>query len=53
MCNIICLECGWVGDDSNLEAATEDLDDKDFSYCPDCGGSDFEDEDYDEEEGDE
>lgn len=40
--NLWCIECGWVGDYSQLVAATDDLDDEDFIYCPDCGGTEFE-----------
>lgn len=45
---IICEECGWVGDYTHLVSKTDNLDDNDFIYCPDCGGTEF--EDLDEEE---
>lgn len=47
---LICLDCGWSGDDTQLESKTEDLDDRNFSFCPDCGGDNFEEEDEDEDE---
>lgn len=54
MGNIICLECGWVGDSTELHSKTEDDDDLDFIHCPECGKKDcFEDEDTDEEDQDE
>ena len=39
--NIECEDCGWSGDTSNLVALTDDLNDKDFSHCPDCGSKDI------------
>jgi len=33
---IECMDCGWSGDHSELIALTDDLDDRDFSYCPKC-----------------
>jgi hypothetical protein len=41
--------CGWSGDPAELVTKTEDLKDLDFSYCPNCDGKDF----YEEEEPDE
>lgn len=40
---IICNECGWCGDPSELVSLTDDVNDMDFIYCPDCGSSDIED----------
>ena len=34
---IECTSCGWTGDETMLVSATEDLDDRDFIYCPECG----------------
>jgi len=38
-----CNECGWQGDSSELVSKTDDLKDRDFNYCPDCGSDDIED----------
>ena len=46
---IICNYCGWAGDPSELIALTDDLNDRDFSYCPYCEHNDF-DEEEDERE---
>ena len=40
---IICNKCGWTGDSTMLVCKTDDIDDNDFKYCPDCGSSDIED----------
>lgn len=40
---IICNNCGWSGDSTQLVSKTEALDDRDFSYCPECGSCDIED----------
>ena len=45
MTNQICIHCGWTGDDSELWAKTDDPEDQDFIYCPDCKSVEFEDED--------
>jgi rubredoxin len=42
MGDLMCEHCGWVGDDTELVSLTEDMDDKDFLYCPDCECADFE-----------
>jgi len=42
MIYFICEHCTWGGYHEELVSQTEDLDDKDFSYCPDCGGKEFE-----------
>jgi len=46
---LICNECGWSGEAEELVALTDYLNDKDFSHCPYCGETDFDEED---EEGD-
>ena len=44
---IQCNECGWTGDTTMLVSKTEDLEDRDFSYCPECGSNDIEDTEED------
>ena len=34
-----CVDCGWQGFALDLVSKTDDVDDTDFSYCPDCGSS--------------
>ena len=34
--------CSWSGVDGELVAKTDSLDDRDFKYCPYCGGDLFE-----------
>lgn len=43
-----CGDCGWQGDSTNLVAATDDLDDMEFIYCPECGSDNVGDIDYDD-----
>jgi len=31
-----CQDCGWTGYSDELVALTDDLDDTDFKYCPNC-----------------
>lgn len=45
MAYLECLNCAWSGDDTELVSLTDDLDDVDFSHCPDCNGQSFEHED--------
>lgn len=40
---ITCIDCGWTGDTTMLESKTDDLKDRDFKYCPDCGSEKIED----------
>lgn len=47
---IQCTECFWSGSRDELVAATDDVDDLDFKFCPDCGNSGFEDEEDEESE---
>ena len=47
MIELTCTSCWWSGYPEELIALTDDLDDKDFSYCPRCNGNNF---DKDEEE---
>lgn len=38
-----CLGCDWQGSPDELESSPNDPDDRDYSYCPDCGSKeDFE-----------
>ncbi len=39
---LICLDCGWVGCHAELVLKIDDLNDKDFNYCPDCRKNNFE-----------
>jgi hypothetical protein len=41
--------CSWSGDPQELVALTDALDDRDFSFCPNCDGKDFQEEEDDEE----
>ena len=36
-----CVDCNWQGYSSDLVSKTVDWEDKDFSFCPDCGGDDI------------
>ena len=49
---LCCDECGWEGYRDELVRLSDDPDDSDFSYCPNCEGSDFTEieEEYNEEE---
>jgi hypothetical protein len=39
---IECNECGWRGMESALESHPDGSSGEDgFSFCPDCGGTDF------------
>jgi hypothetical protein len=40
--------CHWSGDPEELVALTSDLNDRDFTHCPNCDGNDFEEEDEEE-----
>ena len=37
-----CRDCGWRGKASELSEVADDSGDKALTFCPDCGGSDFE-----------
>lgn len=41
-----------MGDPDELVSLTSDLNDVDFSYCPNCEGKDFDEEEEDEEDDD-
>ena len=43
--SIECIGCGWMGSPDDLHSKTEDINDKDFSYCPDCASGCIEDVD--------
>ena len=40
--------CSWSGDSDELVSLTAALDDKEFTHCPHCGGTDFKEEEEDE-----
>lgn len=42
--------CSWSGDSDELVALSDDANDNDFTHCPNCDGSDFEEEDQDDDE---
>ena len=46
--HLICNNCDWMGDPSELVSLTEEIEDRDFSYCPICDSNDL---DEDEDEG--
>ena len=35
-------DCGWSGAPEELVSKTDDIDDRDFTYCPQCGNDKFE-----------
>ena len=37
-----CRDCGWRGKASELGEVADDSGGKALTFCPDCGGSDFE-----------
>jgi hypothetical protein len=43
-----CEDCGWVGIAESLVALTDDPDDLDFSYCPNCESANVHDIEEDE-----
>lgn len=45
---LICNNCGWLGEPSELVSKTDALDDRDFSFCPQCEGNDFDEDEEDE-----
>lgn len=38
---IECQDCFWQGESQELQSATDNPDDTDFIYCPNCGSSDI------------
>ena len=42
MSELECENCWWSGDPSELVSDTDDLNDRDFIHCPQCGGTEFE-----------
>jgi len=48
---LMCNGYGWQGTPEELVSLTDDLNDRDFSFCPHCDSSDF-DELKDEEDSD-
>ena len=51
MSTLICNECGWEGTPEELVSLTDDLNDRNFSFCPYCDSNNF-DEEEDEEDWD-
>ncbi len=45
-----CQECGWQGSADELDETSDASTGKTQSFCPDCGGKDFEDLNPDENE---
>lgn len=39
---LICQACLWSGSPDELVSATDDADDNDFTHCPRCGATEFE-----------
>jgi Zn finger protein HypA/HybF involved in hydrogenase expression len=46
---IECLDCYWQGYTIELQSKTEDLEDRKFCFCPDCGSDNIQDIDIDED----
>ncbi len=38
---IECKECGWQGTESALDSQPAESTEETLNFCPDCGGSDF------------
>ena len=43
-----CVNCSWSGTREELVALTDDLDDQDFTHCPNCGGTEFEEDEQED-----
>lgn len=41
---LVCEECFWSGFAEELVSETDDFDDIDYIYCPNCGGTEFDEE---------
>jgi len=39
---IECISCGWAGDETMLVSKTDDINDDQYIYCPECGDDDME-----------
>ncbi len=44
---LICTNCNWQGEEDELVTSTDNVNDRNFSFCPFCSGNDF-DEDKEE-----
>lgn len=44
-----CKDCYWDGTSDELVRKTDNPTDKKFTYCPGCGGTDFDIEEVEEE----
>lgn len=40
---LVCNNCGWTGDSTMLVSLTDDIEDEDYNYCPECESGDLED----------
>ena len=47
---LYCENCGWSGTPEELVSLTDDFDDRDFSFCPDCGKDEFEEEEEEDDD---
>lgn len=45
-----CEDCYWSGMPEELVSKTDDVSDRDFSFCPGCGGTNFEEFEDEEDE---
>lgn len=41
---LTCIKCGWTGSYAELVTLTDEPDDNDFDYCPNCEHDEFNDE---------
>lgn len=44
---LTCIKCGWTGNNAELVAITDNLNDAYFAYCPVCEHSEFDEEEVD------
>lgn len=44
-----CENCSWSGHSEELVSLTDDLEDTDFTHCPYCDGTEFEEIEEEEE----
>lgn len=48
---LYCDNCDWSGSYSELVAGSDDMADEVYNHCPECGGTEFDEEDDDCEPG--
>lgn len=41
---LTCIKCGWPGSYAELIILTDDPEDNDFDYCPNCEHNEFDEE---------